>query len=109
VAAFMAGRLPAGARLPVVLGLLADKDLAGVLACLSRLPCDINAVPIAGYNAHSADTISAAAQAAGLEAQAHPTVEDAVRAISGSATIALITGSLYLAGAVLRANGELPD
>jgi dihydrofolate synthase / folylpolyglutamate synthase len=48
------------------------------------------------------------AAALGMPAEAHDDVEQALAAIPNEARV-LIFGSLYLAGAVLAANDQVPD
>jgi len=103
----------AGERLQIVMGLLKDKDARGVLACFEGLDCAIRTVPIAGYEARDAQELAEMAGQLGLQATAMNSIEGALRDIAremdGRAGNVLITGSLYLAGQVLRANNELPD
>jgi len=70
-------------------------------------------VPIAGYEARDAQELAEMAGQLGLQATAMNSIEGALRDIAremdGRAGNVLITGSLYLAGQVLRANNELPD
>jgi dihydrofolate synthase/folylpolyglutamate synthase len=71
---------------------------------------ELLAVPIAGEHAgRSAEDVAAFAANVGIEAAALPSVEGALRFLSARSwptpPRVLITGSLYLAGAVLEANG----
>jgi dihydrofolate synthase/folylpolyglutamate synthase len=49
------------------------------------------------------------AEAFGPNASAYPDVPSALAALPQDGLPVLIAGSLYLAGEVLRLNGELPD
>jgi dihydrofolate synthase/folylpolyglutamate synthase len=98
--------------LTLVVGMLDSKDSTGFLESFAGLATHLHAVPIPG-NAHMRPPaeIVAAAEAAGITATEQPSVEAALMAIglmaSGPPRV-LITGSLYLAGAVLAANGTPP-
>jgi dihydrofolate synthase/folylpolyglutamate synthase len=59
-------------------------------------------VPVPGHEHHSAEAFGPAALPAA-------SVEQALAAIPADGLPILIAGSLYLAGEVLRLNGELPD
>jgi dihydrofolate synthase/folylpolyglutamate synthase len=100
---------------PVVLivGLLSNKDCAGFLAQFSGLTRRIIAVPIPNQEkSWPADEVAAAARAIGIPAQSRDDVEAALAAIAkldlDPPPRVLITGSLYLAGAVLKENGTTP-
>ncbi|MCP5388619.1 MAG: bifunctional folylpolyglutamate synthase/dihydrofolate synthase [Novosphingobium sp.] len=102
-----------GERLQIVMGLLKDKDAHNVLACFETVDCAIRTVPIAGYEARDAQELADMAGQLGLQATAMNSIEGALRDIAretdGRAGKVLITGSLYLAGQVLRANDEIPQ
>jgi dihydrofolate synthase/folylpolyglutamate synthase len=105
---------PFGQRpLHLVLGVLASKDLAGLLRPFSGPSLTIHSVPVPGHAHHEPASIAAEARKLGLSAQASESVEAALAAIAGlrpggEAPAVLIMGSLYLAGAVLEANEQLP-
>ena len=109
----MRGEIEARQRLHIVIGLLKDKDASGVLACFERLDCTIRTVPITGHEARSAEALAELADGMRLRAASYESVSaamhDIARECAGQAAKVLITGSLYLAGQVLRANGEIPD
>src|SRR3546814_18019960 len=92
--------------------MLANKDAAGFLAPLARQACSLTAVPIHGHACHTPDALARTAAALGLETGVADTVDDALRRIAARhATpdpVVPIVGSLYLAGEVLAATGELP-
>src|SRR3546814_4891383 len=92
--------------------MLANKDAAGFLAPLARQACSLTAVPIHGHACHTPDALARTAAALGLETGVADTVDDALRRIADRHDtpdpVVLIVGSLYLAGEVLAANGELP-
>jgi len=99
----------------LVLGMLANKDPEGLLADLAPRLASAVTVPIPGHAHHAPDDLAARLRALGVaEVITAADVPAALQALSrqiGAATPAaiLILGSLYLAGVVLEANGELPD
>jgi dihydrofolate synthase / folylpolyglutamate synthase len=100
---------------PVVLvvGMLSSKDCGSFLKNFAGLASRIVAVPIADQEkALPADAVAEFARGAGIPAQAAADVGSALGAIGGFALKPppriLITGSLYLAGEVLCANGTVP-
>jgi dihydrofolate synthase/folylpolyglutamate synthase len=96
---------------PVVLivGMLATKDLGGFLRNFSGLTRRLIAVPIASDKSLPPDTIAHTACGIGIPAHATTNIGaafDAVAALDLSPPPRiLVTGSLYLAGEVLAANG----
>jgi dihydrofolate synthase/folylpolyglutamate synthase len=96
---------------PLVLavGMLSTKDHAGFLRNFTGLVRRVFAVPIHQDKGVPAEDIAAAARAAGMPADASASIEDALAAIGtlgfDPPPRILITGSLYLAGEVLVANG----
>jgi dihydrofolate synthase/folylpolyglutamate synthase len=92
--------------------MLGTKDTDGFLACFSDLARHVFAVPVPAEIARTPDDVAAAAIEAGLVAEATSSIEDALRRVAGLGLEipprVLITGSLYLAGAVLAANGTPP-
>ena len=114
VAAFMQQRLRPDGKLHVVLALLEDKDAEGVLGCFTGIDCQVLTVPISGYQCRTAADLRATARNLRLEASEAMDFTEALDAIgkqsvTGEPPVVLITGSLYLAGQVLRFNRELPD
>ncbi len=65
----------------------------------------ISAVPAPGHDAHSPDVFAAHTA---LPVRSFADVSAALTALPSEGDV-LIAGSLYLAGEVLRLNGELPD
>lgn len=98
--------------LVLVVGMLGTKDTDGFLACFTDLARQVFAVPVPAEIARTPEEIAAAAQEAGLAAEPAASIEDAldrvVRLKLETPPRVLITGSLYLAGAVLAANGTPP-
>jgi dihydrofolate synthase/folylpolyglutamate synthase len=104
---------PFGQRpLHLVTGLLATKDLPGLLRPFSGSALTIHAVPVPGHPYHEPELIAAEARKIGLSAVPTPSVEQALTKIAAGSTseppAVLIMGSLYLAGEVLKANEQPP-
>jgi dihydrofolate synthase/folylpolyglutamate synthase len=98
----------------LVVGMLSTKDCSAFLRNFSGLARRVIAVPVPDQEkALPAETIAEAARAIGIPAQADASVEaalaDAARFALAPPPRILITGSLYLAGAVLAANGTPPN
>ena len=100
---------------PVVLivGMLASKDLDGFLRNFIGLARRLIAVPIASDKSLPAETVAQTARAIGIAADACTGIASALAAIAALdlnlPPRILITGSLYLAGEVLAANGIVPN
>jgi len=99
--------------LVLVVGMLATKDADGFLNCFSGLARHLFALPISGETSRKPEEIVAAAERAGLHAEAATNIQDALKKIAVLQMEApprvLIAGSLYLAGEVLSANGTQPN
>ena len=96
----------AGERpLHLVIGMLASKDPAAIVAPLAGRLRSISVVPAPGHDAHRPEAFAAHTD---LPVTSFATVIDALSALPPEGDI-LIAGSLYLAGEVLRLNGQLPD
>ncbi|MEY2882868.1 MAG: bifunctional folylpolyglutamate synthase/dihydrofolate synthase [Pseudomonadota bacterium] len=99
-----------GRPLHMVVGMLAAKDAQGFLKAFTGRAASLHAVPIPGHAHHAPDQLASDAAAAGLTAQAAADLPAALRAIAAQAgeqpLQVLITGSLYIAGAALAANGQ---
>jgi len=99
--------------LVVIAGMMASKDAGAFLANFAGLTRHIMAVQIPGLaGAMPSDRVADAARALGMRVENAASVEAALQALSKLAYEVppriLITGSLYLAGHVLAANGTLP-
>jgi len=99
--------------LVVIAGMIANKDSRAFLANFAGLTRHIMAVQIPGRdNAMPPDRLADAARALGMRVENAASVEAALQALSRLAYEVppriLITGSLYLAGHVLAANGTPP-
>jgi dihydrofolate synthase/folylpolyglutamate synthase len=95
--------------LVLVVGMLSTKDRSAFLRNFTGLVRRVFGVPIHQEKGVPAEEIAASARAAGMPADAAPSIEDALKAIGvlgfDPPPRILITGSLYLAGEVLAANG----
>jgi dihydrofolate synthase/folylpolyglutamate synthase len=98
--------------LVLVVGMLSTKDRDGFLRNFTGLVRRVFGVPIHQDKGVPAEEIAAAARAVGMPAAAAASIEDALHAIGrlgfDPPPRVLITGSLYLAGEVLAANGTEP-
>ena len=99
--------------LVVIVGMMGNKDAGAFLANFAGLTRHIIAVPIPERdNAMSPDRLADAARAQGMRVETLGGVEAALRSLARLAYEVppriLITGSLYLAGHVLSANGTAP-
>jgi len=97
-----------GKPLHLIFASLATKDPAGMLEPFKGIAVGVQAVPIPGHSCFAPDDLVEIAAALGLTANAQEDVAEALAAAPGDARV-LIFGSLYLAGAVLEANGQVPD
>jgi dihydrofolate synthase/folylpolyglutamate synthase len=98
--------------LVLVVGMQATKDYEGFLANFSGLARYVIAVPLQQGKALPPDSIAQAARQVGIPAGTSDTIEAALAAIARlnleSAPRILFTGSLYVAGEILAANGTPP-
>jgi dihydrofolate synthase / folylpolyglutamate synthase len=99
--------------LVLIVGMLSTKDCAGFLSNFAGLARRVIAVPVpAAEKGMSAETVADAARAIGLAATSRDNLAEAFDAVRKldlePPPRVLITGSLYLAGEVLRENGTLP-
>jgi dihydrofolate synthase/folylpolyglutamate synthase len=98
--------------LVLMVGMLATKDHVGFLANFAGLARNVVAVRIQQDRALPPETIAAAAQQAGIPALVADSIEGALATIGRLNLEAppriLATGTLYLAGEILAANGTPP-
>ncbi len=92
----------------LIIGMLANKDPAAIIAPLSPYLAGITVVPVPGHDHHTAENFVQAA----ADISIHSAID--VHAALAASTPrkgenVLIAGSLYLAGEVLRAIGQEPD
>lgn len=94
----------------LIVGLLANKDAPGFLSPLAQHVESIMSLPIEGHDSHSTDELARIARSLDITVRAAPDLDTAIKWAGASRTgPVLIAGSLYLAGEVLRANGNPPD
>ena len=98
----------------LVLGMLSNKDAAGLLAPFATLATTLHAVPVPDHDHHAPDALAGVARSLGIAAHVANDVAAALTDITeicdqAEPPIVLILGSLYLAGAVLAANAERLD
>jgi dihydrofolate synthase / folylpolyglutamate synthase len=98
--------------LVLIVGMLSTKDAEGFLRNFAGLARALIAVPIGQDKGIAPEALAATARRVGITAQSAPSVEEALAMVCAlelePPPRVLITGSLYLAGAVLAANGTLP-
>jgi dihydrofolate synthase / folylpolyglutamate synthase len=99
--------------LVLIVGMLATKDCAGFLQNFTGLARRLVAVAVPGADKGlSAEAMADTARAIGLQATSSDNLDEALDAVRklvlDPPPRILITGSLYLAGEVLRENGTLP-
>jgi dihydrofolate synthase / folylpolyglutamate synthase len=111
IAEFFRARLAPGQPFRIIMGLLANKDVHGFLEPFAGMDAEIQAIPVPGHACHDAAEIAAAASPLGLSVRPAVDAESALIEATrdGAAATILVAGSLYLAGAVLAANGTPPD
>lgn len=110
VAASMAGFEERNPKpLVMISGMQANKDATGYFSAFAGIASKLYAVAADHDGVASADEVDAAAKEGGLEAEAAGSVEEALRTISSQKKDEplrlLISGSLYLAGEILKENG----
>ena len=96
------GRHFADQKVHLVIGMLANRYPEAIIGPLESRLLSVTAVPIEGSDSHRA-------AAYGNGARWADSIEAALEALPTDGAPVLIAGSLYLAGKVLAANGELPD
>jgi dihydrofolate synthase / folylpolyglutamate synthase len=104
VAEFIASR---GEPLHLITGMLANKDARGLLSHFEGLASHFTAVPVPGHPCHPPEDLAAIATHLGMDSATAPDIETALARTDAPVTLFLV--SLYLAGAVLKANDQLPD
>ena len=88
--------------LHLVIGMIEGKDPRAIIAPLAERIRTLTVVPVPGHDHHAVDAF-------GPRARPAADVEEALLGIPSDGLPILIAGSLYLAGEVLRLNGEAPD
>lgn len=104
-----------GRSVDLILGMLSNKDARGLLAPFARLARSLTAIPVPGHPHHTPADLAETANRLGIAITGTAGgPESALRRIAArlapsEAPLILILGSLYLAGEVLRTNGERLD
>jgi dihydrofolate synthase/folylpolyglutamate synthase len=99
----------------LITGMLNTKDPVGYFRPFAGLARHVFTVPMTDTpNGRLPEELAEAARAAGLSAEPTASIQEAIGLISAGwrleqAPRILICGSLYLAGAVLKANGMIPE
>ncbi|WP_226016685.1 folylpolyglutamate synthase/dihydrofolate synthase family protein [Novosphingobium sp. FKTRR1] len=89
----------------LIMGMLSSKDPAAILTPLADRVLSVSIVPAPGHDAHRPEDFAPFTR---LPVHSFADVAQALAALPGDGDV-LIAGSLYLAGDVLRRNGEVPD
>ncbi len=111
IAAHFTGAMLADRPFYVVAGMLAAKDVGGFLRAFVPHATAIYAVPIERHAGHPPEDLVRIAREAGVPGQACADVASALTEIARHADrarppVVLVTGSLYLVGDALAANGQ---
>jgi len=96
-----------GKPLHLVFASLATKDPGGMLEPFRGVATHVHTVPIPDHSCFSPDDLAEIAAELGFTTDIHEDVEQALSSAPADARV-LIFGSLYLAGAVLAANDQVP-
>jgi dihydrofolate synthase/folylpolyglutamate synthase len=99
-------------KLHIVLGMLANKDPKGLLTPFAGLADSLHSVVVPDHEHHAPADLARIANGLGIRAEPADGVADALRRIAADgaqSSQVLILGSLYLAGEVLAANGQIPN
>jgi dihydrofolate synthase/folylpolyglutamate synthase len=113
VADYFRAHVPADRPFHIVFGLLANKDVAGVLKPFRGRSVTFHPIPVAAHEHHAPADLARAAGESGLSAVPAGGVEEALSWIARHADrarppIVLVFGSLYLAGEILKKNEQAP-
>jgi dihydrofolate synthase / folylpolyglutamate synthase len=91
-------------RIHLITGMLANKNPASIIEPLKAKLASITVLPVPGHEYHGVEAF-------GPDAVAATDIEAAFAAlkVNPASEAILIAGTLYLAGAVLKANNQIPD
>ena len=111
LASHFRGETPDAPKLTLLIGMLANKNVEGFLAPLAERIGHIHSLPVPGHACHPPEAFAEVAARWGIDHHAYESIDAAAEAIGaqGGTGPLLITGSLYLAGEILRANEQFPD
>ncbi|MFM9852634.1 MAG: bifunctional folylpolyglutamate synthase/dihydrofolate synthase [Sphingomonadaceae bacterium] len=96
-----------GAPFHIIVGILANKDAAGLIRQFKGLATHMTALPVHDHAHHVPEALAAMGDALGIVSGSAASLSEAVPKHADIPT--LIIGSLYLAGEALRANQQMPD
>jgi dihydrofolate synthase/folylpolyglutamate synthase len=104
IAAHLAGE---PRRIHLITGMLANKDPSAIIAPLKDKLASVTVLPVLGHEHHGVEAFQIEGAPSPLAAE---DVSQALKMLNvdPEKEIILIAGTLYLAGAVLKANGEMP-
>jgi dihydrofolate synthase/folylpolyglutamate synthase len=108
VASFVKHHFDDGKPLHMIFASLASKDPPGMLEPFEGLVTEVRTVPIGDHASYAPGELADIAADLGFKAEGYDGVEQALAGLPQDARV-LIFGSLYLAGEVLAANGQVPD
>ena len=108
VAAWAKHTFKDGKPLHLIFASLATKDPPGMLKPFAGIAAHVETVPIRDHASFAPGELADVAGELGFDATPYDSVEEALAAVPEGARM-LIFGSLYLAGEVLAANGQVPD
>jgi dihydrofolate synthase/folylpolyglutamate synthase len=97
-----------GKALHLIFASLTTKDPAGMLEPFKGVAAAVHTVPIPDHSCFAPDELAGIARGLGFPTTVHDNVESALGAAPANGRV-LIFGSLYLAGAVLAANDQIPN
>lgn len=101
----MLARHFAGQRLHLIIGMLANKNPASLLVPMAGTIISVTSVPVPGHEYHGSDAFGAIIK---RFIDTKNDVSEALAGLPDDGQPVLIAGSLYLAGEVLRLNGQFP-
>ena len=108
IASYVKNHFADGKPLHLLFASLATKDPPRMLEPFAGLAARVHAVPVPNHASFAPNELADIAGELGFTAEAHDSFEEALAATPKDARV-LIFGSLYLAGEVLAANGQVPD
>ena len=113
ISAFFTSERLGGQQLHLIIGMLANKDLEAYLSPFAGRIAHIYALPVPGHECHAPARFADVAARWGIDCTAHDSPRHAIASVAerclATAPRILIAGSLYLAGQILRLNGQNPD
>lgn len=103
--AFRENFLSGGRRLTLVMGIMADKDMPGILAPLLPLASEVIFAAPDSARAARPEALQAAAREMGFASRTAPTVKEALRMACALGDMVLVSGSFYTMGEAREAFG----